>query len=270
MYDFKILKKDFLTIKNNFFIKIDIIDRRLLRLKLSFFLLRKDEDTYKIDLIIPARIAILKHTNIGPNEKKEESVEYLPMNLKCDHPIAKLVSTNPDRHIVMTIIPDFEKILLLKGITGSEKYHYTISTTYRVHNIKWLDDIIFDGTSKKRYWLNNSQDDAYAVGEFLIRKKTANISCKYYTQLQITIKNIMERQSRKITHLQYHLHYLDELLSSGSAQLISFLEMVNKNRGAISKKSASGPIVIHSIGCFERAVSICVLDICLAGRKIAG
>ncbi|CAH2088294.1 unnamed protein product [Euphydryas editha] len=97
----------------------------------------------------------------------------------------------------------------------------------------------FDGTSKKRNWLNHSQDDAYAV------------------------ENIMERQSRKITHLQYHLHYLDELPSSGSAQLISFLEMVNKNRGAISKKSASGPNVIHSIGCFERAVTICVLDICL-------
>ncbi|XP_072941857.1 tyrosine-protein phosphatase non-receptor type 9-like [Epargyreus clarus] len=120
-----------------------------------------------------------------------------------------------------------------------------------------------DETSKKHNWLNNSQDDAYAVGEFLIRKKTANISCKYYTELQITITNTMERQSRKITHLQYHFDYLDELPSSGSAQLISFLEMVNENRGAISKKSASSPIVIHSIGCFERAVSICVLDICL-------
>ncbi|XP_044582930.1 tyrosine-protein phosphatase non-receptor type 9-like [Cotesia glomerata] len=121
----------------------------------------------------------------------------------------------------------------------------------------------FDGTLKNRNWLNNSQDDAYAVGEFLIRKKTANNSCKYYTQLQITIRNIMERKSRKITHLQFHLHYLDKLPSNGSAQLISFLEMVNKNRGAKSKKSASGPTVIHSVGCFERAVSICVLDICL-------
>ncbi|CAD6244695.1 GSCOCT00013426001.2-RA-CDS [Cotesia congregata] len=118
-----------------------------------------------------------------------------------------------------------------------------------------------DATSKTHNWLNNSQDNAYAVGEFLIRKKTASISCKYYTQLQITIKNIMEKKSRTITHLQYH--FLDEFPSSGSAQLISFLEMVNGNRGANSKKSASGPIVVHSIGCFERAVSICVLNICL-------
>ncbi|ABK63363.1 protein tyrosine phosphatase [Cotesia plutellae polydnavirus] len=116
-----------------------------------------------------------------------------------------------------------------------------------------------DRTSKKRNWLNNLQDDAYAVGEFLIWKKT--VTCKYYTQLHITIRNIMERQSRKITHLQYHC--LDELSSSGSRQMIFFLEMVNRNHAAKSKKTASGPIVIHSVGCFERAVSICVLDICL-------
>ncbi|KAH0555165.1 uncharacterized protein LOC123263855 [Cotesia glomerata] len=102
----------------------------------------KDEDTYKIDLIIPVRVTILKHTNIGPNDKKDEAVEYLPMNLKFDHPIAKLVSTNPDRHTVMTIVPDVNKFLLLKGIKGSEKYNYAICTTYRVHNIKWLDDIM--------------------------------------------------------------------------------------------------------------------------------
>ncbi|CAD6244698.1 GSCOCT00013425001.2-RA-CDS [Cotesia congregata] len=104
----------------------------------------KNEDTCKIDLIIPARITILKRTNIGPNDKKEEAVEYLPMNLKFDHPIAKFVSTNPDRHTVMTIVPDVEKILLLKGIVGSEKYNYTLRTTYRVHNIKWLDDTMSD------------------------------------------------------------------------------------------------------------------------------
>ncbi|CAH2088311.1 unnamed protein product [Euphydryas editha] len=88
--------------------------------------------------------AVIKDNRTRPGYiKKIKEIEYLPMNLKCDHPIAKLVSTNPDRHIVMTIIPDVEKILLLKGITGSEKYNnYTIRTTYRVHNIKWLDDIM--------------------------------------------------------------------------------------------------------------------------------
>nr|CCQ19272.1 PTP-O [Cotesia sesamiae Kitale bracovirus] len=117
----------------------------------------------------------------------------------------------------------------------------------------------FDRTSKRRNWLTNLRDDAYAVGEFLIWKKT--VSCKYYTQLKITIRNIMERQSRRITYLQYHC--LDELSSSEPRQMTFFLEMVNRNHAAKSKKSASGPIVIHSVGCFERAISICVLDICL-------
>ncbi|AEE09488.1 conserved hypothetical protein [Cotesia vestalis bracovirus] len=102
----------------------------------------KDEDTYRIDLIIPSKITILKRANIGPNDVKAESVEYLPMNLKFDHPIAKLISTSPERHMVATLVPDVEQILLLKGITGSERHDYTIRATYRVHNIKWLDDIV--------------------------------------------------------------------------------------------------------------------------------
>ncbi|CAG17403.1 hypothetical protein CcBV_4.1a [Bracoviriform congregatae] len=90
--------------------------------------------------------AMIKDNGTKPGYvfKKIKEIEYLPMNLKFDHPIAKFVSTNPDRHTVMTIVPDVEKILLLKGIVGSEKYNYTLRTTYRVHNIKWLDDTMSD------------------------------------------------------------------------------------------------------------------------------
>ncbi len=78
----------------------------------------------------------------------------------------------------------------------------------------------------------------------------------------------MERKSRKITHFQYH-GCLDDTASVGCTQLIFFLKMVNKKQGSYLVTRTEGPgstcgsIVIHSIGCFERAVSICVLDICL-------
>nr|CCQ19270.1 BV12-like [Cotesia sesamiae Kitale bracovirus] len=104
----------------------------------------KDEDTYRIDLIIPSKIIILKHANIGPSDKKAESIDDPPMNLKFDHPITKLISTNLDRHMVATLVPDVEKILLLKGIIDSEKEDYIIQATYRVHDIKWLDDSVYD------------------------------------------------------------------------------------------------------------------------------
>ncbi|XP_063218591.1 tyrosine-protein phosphatase non-receptor type 9-like [Bacillus rossius redtenbacheri] len=124
----------------------------------------------------------------------------------------------------------------------------------------------FDRTSKRRHWLNNFRDDASAVGEFIIRKKT--ILGKYFTQLEMTIENIMERKSRKVTHFHYH-GCLDNIASVGCTQLVYFLKMVNKKQGSYltteteGMETTCGPIVLHSIGCLERAVSICVLDICL-------
>ena len=124
----------------------------------------------------------------------------------------------------------------------------------------------FDRTSSRHHWLNNLRDDAYAVGEFLVWKKT--IRHKYYTQLQMTIKNKTERESRTITHFQYR-GCLDQISSVDATQLILFLKMINKKQDSYlttrtkDKERIRGPIVIHSVSCFERALSICVLDICL-------
>ncbi|ACE75474.1 conserved hypothetical protein [Bracoviriform indiense] len=103
-----------------------------------------DENIYRTDLIMPAKITILKRKPGGPDDHEAESVQYLPMNLKFDHLITKLIVKRPDRHTVATVVPDLQRILHLKGITGLEMYDYTFRTTYRVHNIKRLDDIISD------------------------------------------------------------------------------------------------------------------------------
>ncbi|XP_063223120.1 uncharacterized protein LOC134531351 [Bacillus rossius redtenbacheri] len=103
-----------------------------------------DENTYRTDLIVPAKIVILKRKPGGPDDKEEESTQCLPMNLKFDHLITKLLVKRPDRHTVVTVVPDLQRILLLKGITGLKMYDYSFRTTYRVHNIKRLDDIVSD------------------------------------------------------------------------------------------------------------------------------
>ncbi|GBP31767.1 Tyrosine phosphatase-like protein N3 [Eumeta japonica] len=120
--------------------------------------------------------------------------------------------------------------------------------------------------SKTHHWLKKIRDDEYAVGEFLIRKET--IADKFYTQLELTIRNAILRKSKKITHYQYH-GFADRDVPVDSAQLVFFLKTVNEKRNdhnttkSDNKENARGPIAIHSVDCFERAVSICALDICL-------
>lgn len=146
---------------------------------------------------------------------------------------------------------------------------------YNFWNTTWESDsrviVRFDkSNSKRHHWLNDIQTFEYTVGEFAIRKKI--ITDKYYTQLKLTIRNRAVRKLRKITHYQYH-DFPDRNMPFNSAQLICFLKMVNKAQYSYrrttsdGKKSALGPIVIHSVGCFERAVSLCALDICLDQLK---
>ncbi|ACE75476.1 protein tyrosine phosphatase [Bracoviriform indiense] len=159
---------------------------------------------------------------------------------------------------------NIEKKFMIVNNSGSEVDSYNFWNSIWESGCKVI--VRFDKTSERRHWLKIFRDSAYAVGEFIVRKKT--IPCKYFTQLEITIENKMERKSRKITHFQYH-GCLDNIASVGCTQLIFFLKMVNKKQSSYlitrteGRNSTCGPIVIHSIGCFERAVSICVLDICL-------
>nr|ACE75255.1 protein tyrosine phosphatase [Glyptapanteles flavicoxis] len=159
---------------------------------------------------------------------------------------------------------NIKRKFMIVNNSGSEVDSYNFWTSIWESGCKVI--VRFDRTSKRRHWLNNFRDDAYTVGEFIIRKKT--IPYKYFTQLEMTIENIMGRKSRKITHFQYH-GCLDNIASVGCTQLIFFLKMVNNKQSSYlitrteGRENTCGPIVIHSIGCFEKAVSICVLDICL-------
>ncbi|XP_063220545.1 tyrosine-protein phosphatase non-receptor type 9-like [Bacillus rossius redtenbacheri] len=159
---------------------------------------------------------------------------------------------------------NIKRKFMIVNNSGSELDSYNFWNSIWESGCKVI--VRFDETSKKCHWLNNFRNDAYAVGEFIIRKKT--IPCKYFTQLEMTIENIMERKSRKVTHFQYH-GCLDNIASVSCTQLIFFLKMVNKQQssylttGTEGTGSTCGPIVIHNIGCLERAVSFCVLDFCL-------
>lgn len=119
----------------------------------------------------------------------------------------------------------------------------------------------FDQKSKRHHWLNK---DEYTVGEFIIRKEI--IVDKHYTQLELTVNNLMERKSRKISHYQYH-EFPDRNARFNSRQFKNFLKMINKKQErycetVVEGKKNTYPIVVHSVKCFERAVTICALDIC--------
>ncbi|XP_074114577.1 tyrosine-protein phosphatase corkscrew-like [Cotesia typhae] len=122
------------------------------------------------------------------------------------------------------------------------------------------------GTSMKHFWLNSSSSLEYSVGRYTLWKKT--IIDKYYTQINLTVRNDKENKSRKIIHYQYH-DVPDHQAPFYSTQFICFWKMVNQRHegcileGATGKKKALSPIVMYSAKCFERLVSICVVDICL-------
>ncbi|XP_044582816.1 uncharacterized protein LOC123263846 isoform X2 [Cotesia glomerata] len=104
----------------------------------------KDESTYKIDLIFPAKVVILPLKPGGIHRREEESIQCLPIILKSDHFISSMLVLNPKLHQVITVEPNMEKILKLKGITGPEKYNYGFQTTYTIRKIKCLDDNVRD------------------------------------------------------------------------------------------------------------------------------
>ncbi|ABK63317.1 protein tyrosine phosphatase [Cotesia plutellae polydnavirus] len=122
------------------------------------------------------------------------------------------------------------------------------------------------GKSMKHSWLNSSSSLEYSVGRYTLWKKT--MIDKYYTQINLTVRNDKENKSRKIIHYQYH-DVPDDQAPFYSTQFICFWKMVNQRHedcileGAKGKKKAFSPIVMYSAKCFERLVSICVIDICL-------
>ncbi|XP_057317985.1 tyrosine-protein phosphatase non-receptor type 9-like [Microplitis mediator] len=117
-----------------------------------------------------------------------------------------------------------------------------------------------------QYWLHKNISD-YTEGEFNIWKKKT-ISHNYYTEILLTVANKKNGKSKQITHYEYHEHP-DGKLPIESARLIFFLKMVNNSQenynvsASSSNKRARKPIVIHSVGRYERAISFCALDICL-------
>nr|ACE75310.1 protein tyrosine phosphatase [Glyptapanteles indiensis] len=160
---------------------------------------------------------------------------------------------------------DIKKKFMLIGTSDSNL------SSSKFWNLAWKSDtrviVRFDkGKSMNHPWLSSSSSLEYNIGEFTVWKKT--MIDKYYTQINLTIRNNKEKKSRKITHFQYH-DCLDHHTPFYSVQLISFWKMVNKKHGgyitiqAEGKKNALSPIVMYSDQCFERLVSICAIDIYL-------
>ncbi|XP_044582834.1 tyrosine-protein phosphatase non-receptor type 9-like [Cotesia glomerata] len=118
----------------------------------------------------------------------------------------------------------------------------------------------------KHSWLNSSSSLEYNIGKYTLWKKT--LIDKYYTQINLKVRNNKEKSSRKIMHYQYH-DVPDHQAPFHSTQFICFWKMVNQKHegcileGAKGKKKALSPIVMYSAKCFERLVSICAIDICL-------
>ncbi len=64
---------------------------------------------------------------------------------------------------------NIKRKFMIVNNSGSEVDSYNFWTSIWESGCKVI--VRFDRTSKRRYWLNNFRDDAYTVGEFIIRKK---------------------------------------------------------------------------------------------------